>query len=105
MILAPRRADAYAQLAALHSYTDDLEGLRAVWTRLKGVELDLRGGIKGLDGRGWAQVLPDPDEPLIHVYAEGESDEVSEELEAELHRLVDEIMQQQEAGAEAPISS
>ena len=79
--------------------------MRVLTERLKGRELDLRDGIKVLDERGWAQVLPDPDEPLIHVYAEGESDEVSEELEAELHQLVDEIMQQQEAGAEAPISS
>ncbi len=84
-----------------------LKGLvmRVLTERLKGRELDLRDGIKVLDERGWAQVLPDPDEPLIHVYAEGESDEVSEELESELHGLVDEIMQQQEAGAEAQISS
>ena len=39
-------------------------------------------GIKVFDERGWAQVLPDPDEPLVHIYAEGRSEEESQELEA-----------------------
>ena len=30
-------------------------------------------GIKVYDERGWAQVLPDPDEPLVHIYAEGKT--------------------------------
>jgi phosphomannomutase len=38
-------------------------------------------------------VLPDPDEPLVHVYAEGETMEASEELEREVRELVEEIMQ------------
>ena len=45
--------------------------MRVLTERLKGRELDLTDGIKVLDERGWAEVLPDPDEPLIHVYAEG----------------------------------
>ena len=40
-------------------------------------------------------MLPDPDEPVIHLYAEGETREASEELAAELRALVEEI----EAGA------
>jgi phosphomannomutase len=44
-------------------------------------------------------VLPDPDEPIVHIYAEGETDEVSGELEAELHQLVEEIMQSEAAEA------
>jgi phosphomannomutase len=43
--------------------------------------------------RGWAQVLPDPDEPLIHLYAEGSTQEVSEELVAEMREIVEEIEQ------------
>jgi phosphomannomutase len=38
-------------------------------------------------------VIPDPDEPLIHLYAEGETREASEELARELRALVDEIEQ------------
>ena len=58
--------------------------MRVLHERLEGRNLDLTDGIKVFDERGWAQVLPDPDEPVVHVYAEGESDEESEELAAEL---------------------
>ena len=61
-------------------------------------EVDLMDGIKVFDERGWAQVLPDPDEPLIHIYAEGVDEPATAELESELRELVEEILQ----GAEAP---
>ncbi len=78
-----------------------LKGLvmRVLTERLKGRDVDLTDGIKVFDERGWAQVLPDPDEPIVHIYAEGETDEVSGELEAELHQLVEEIMQSEAAEA------
>jgi phosphomannomutase len=38
------------------------------------------------------QVLPDPDEPMVHLYAEGGSTEASEELENELQQLIDEVI-------------
>jgi len=50
-------------------------------------------------------VLPDPDEPLVHIYAEGDDEETSKELEAELRALVDEAMSGQETAVEAQISS
>ena len=53
----------------------------------------IRARIKVLDKRGWSQVLPDPDEPLLHLYAEGDTPAASEELEQELRELVEEIMQ------------
>jgi mannose-1-phosphate guanylyltransferase/phosphomannomutase len=59
----------------------------------------LTDGIKAFDERGWAQVLPDPDEPLLHLYAEGETVEASEELIDELRRMVDEIAQGEAAAA------
>jgi mannose-1-phosphate guanylyltransferase/phosphomannomutase len=62
-------------------------------------DVDLTDGIKVFDERGWAQVLPDPDEPLIHVYAEGETREVSDELAGEMAALVEEIEQGQQAAA------
>jgi mannose-1-phosphate guanylyltransferase / phosphomannomutase len=70
-----------------------LKGLvmRVLNERLAGRELDLTDGIKVFDERGWAQALPDPDEPLIHLYAEGETRETSEELARELRKLVEEI--------------
>ena len=73
--------------------------MRVLNERLAGRELDLTDGIKFFDERGWAQVLPDPDEPVIHVYAEGETRETSEELAAELSTLVEEIEQGNAAAA------
>jgi mannose-1-phosphate guanylyltransferase / phosphomannomutase len=84
-----------------------LKGLvmRVVTEQLKGREVDLTDGLKVFDDRGWAQLLPDPDEPLLHIYAEGGTDERSVELESELRSLVEDIMRQQESETEAPISS
>jgi mannose-1-phosphate guanylyltransferase/phosphomannomutase len=84
-----------------------LKGLvmRVLAERLKDRELDLTDGIKVLDERGWVEVLPDPDEPLVHIYAEGDDEETSKELEAELHALVDEAMSGQETAVGAQISS
>ena len=67
--------------------------MRVLNERLAGRDVDLTDGIKLIDARGWSQVLPDPDEPLVHLYAEGETTEASEELEHELRELVEEIMQ------------
>src|SRR5438309_11872330 len=58
--------------------------MRILNERFAGRELDLMDGIKVFDERGWGQVLPDPDEPVIHLYAEGRDDETTAEIEAEL---------------------
>jgi mannose-1-phosphate guanylyltransferase/phosphomannomutase len=71
--------------------------MRVLTERLREREVDLLDGIKVFDERGWAQVLPDPDEPLIHVYAEGRTQEESDALESEFRGLVEEIMQAEEA--------
>jgi mannose-1-phosphate guanylyltransferase / phosphomannomutase len=68
--------------------------MRVLTERLKDRDVDLSDGIKVLDERGWAQVLPDPDEPIVHVYAEGADDETSAELEQELRGLVEDVLQQ-----------
>ena len=67
--------------------------MRVLSERLRDQNLDLTDGIKVFEKRGWAQVLPDPDEPVVHIYAEGKTEEDSRALEAELHALVQEIMQ------------
>ena len=73
--------------------------MRVLNERLAGRNLDLTDGIKVFDERGWAQVLPDPDEPVLHLYAEGETVEASEELVDELRRMVDEIAQGEAAAS------
>jgi mannose-1-phosphate guanylyltransferase / phosphomannomutase len=73
--------------------------MRVLNERFAEANVDLRDGIKVFDDRGWVQVLPDPDEPIVHVYAEGETTSVSEELEAELHGMVEEVIEGEEIAA------
>jgi mannose-1-phosphate guanylyltransferase/phosphomannomutase len=67
--------------------------MRVLTERLRDRDLDLLDGIKVFDERGWAQILPDPDEPLVHIYAEGQTEEDSKALESEYRAMVEEIME------------
>jgi mannose-1-phosphate guanylyltransferase/phosphomannomutase len=62
-------------------------------------DVDTTDGIKIFDARGWVQVLPDGDEPTIHLYAEGETPADSEELETELRTIVTDLIEREEIGA------
>lgn len=73
--------------------------MRVLNERLADRRLDLTDGIKIFDDGGWVQALPDPDEPLLHIYAEGRDDKTTAALETELRGLVEEILQGDEAGA------
>ena len=75
--------------------------MRLLTERLRDRELDLTDGIKVFGERGWAQILPDPDEPVMHIYAEGKTQEDSKALEAEFRAMVEEIMQTEGAAATA----
>ena len=75
--------------------------MRMLTERLKRRKLDLTDGIKVISKRGWAQVLPDPDEPVIHLYAEGRTAADSNKLEADLRSLVEEILQSEESATRA----
>jgi mannose-1-phosphate guanylyltransferase / phosphomannomutase len=66
--------------------------MRILTERMKGKKVDTLDGIKVYEDRGWAQVLPDPDEPLVHVYAEGNTAEDAATLEEEFLKLVEEIV-------------
>jgi mannose-1-phosphate guanylyltransferase/phosphomannomutase len=70
--------------------------MRVLTERLKNRDVDLSDGIKVFDERGWSQVLPDPDEPVVHVYAEGQDEETSAQLERELRELVETVLQEGE---------
>jgi mannose-1-phosphate guanylyltransferase/phosphomannomutase len=79
--------------------------MRVVTEHLKGRDLDLTDGIKVFDSNGWALMLPDPDEPLVHVFAEGETSEASEELARELRELVEGVLEQEAGHAERTLES
>ena len=72
--------------------------MRILTEKMKGKKVDTLDGIKVFESRGWAQVLPDPDEPLVHVYAEGNTPEEAASLEEDFLRLVEDIV----AGDEEP---
>ncbi|MGZ8707581.1 MAG: sugar phosphate nucleotidyltransferase [Gaiellaceae bacterium] len=75
--------------------------MRLLTERLRDRKLDLTDGIKVFGERGWVQILPDPDEPLVHIYAEGKTEEDSKALEAEFRAIVEEIMQTEGAATTA----
>jgi len=109
-LLAPIRRPLSELVAELPRSTVVHRQVRCPWARkgavmrvltermraLEGRSLDLLDGLKVRDERGWAHVLPDPDEPLVHVYAEGRTSEEARELEQEFLALVEEVV----AGAE-----
>ena len=47
--------------------------MRTLMERSQGRDLVLVDGVKVLEDDGWALVLPDPEEPLTHVWAEAPS--------------------------------
>jgi mannose-1-phosphate guanylyltransferase / phosphomannomutase len=67
--------------------------MRQVTERFRDRDVDTLDGIKVSDERGWVEVLPDPDEPLVHVYAEGRTPEESEALASELQRVVEGVVE------------
>ena len=47
--------------------------MRGMLERARGDEVVLLDGVKTVDASGWTLVVPDPEEPLTLVYAEGDS--------------------------------
>ena len=52
--------------------------MRTLVERSEGRELVLVDGVKVIEDDGWALVLPDPEEPVTHVWAEAASDAQAE---------------------------
>ena len=111
-LLAQRRARPLSELTAglprstlMHEQVPCPWGLkgtvmRVLNERFADHDVDLLDGIKVFfEGRGWALALPDPDEPIVHIYAEGDSSEISRELGAELEAVVGEVLEQEEIAA------
>jgi mannose-1-phosphate guanylyltransferase / phosphomannomutase len=78
--------------------------MRILTEQTKGKKVETLDGIKVYERRGWVQVLPDPDEPLVHVYAEGGTEEDTARLEEEFLALVEQAVagSAEDEGAEGP---
>ena len=75
--------------------------MRVLAEEMKAERTDPLDGIKVFFDSGWAQVLPDPAEPLVHVYAEGASEEESRDLEEKFATLVETAIAGESDGVEA----
>ena len=73
--------------------------MRLLNERYANGHVDLLDGIKVFEERGWIQVLPDPDEPVVHLYAEGQTPEQSDELERELESYLEHVIEGEEITA------
>jgi mannose-1-phosphate guanylyltransferase/phosphomannomutase len=71
--------------------------MRVLTERTKERETDTLDGLKVFVDGGWAQVLPDSAEPVVHVYAEGKTEDDTRRLEEEFTLLVESIIQDDDA--------
>jgi mannose-1-phosphate guanylyltransferase/phosphomannomutase len=75
-----------------------LKGLamRELSERVKDVRVEQADGIRVEENGGWAQLVPDPDEPLFHIYAEGTDGDESAALAQRYRALLDEVLRSAE---------
>ena len=55
-------------------------------------DLVLVDGVKAFHGDGWVLALPDPEEPITHIWAEGSSDRVASDLAQEYVRRIGQLV-------------
>jgi mannose-1-phosphate guanylyltransferase/phosphomannomutase len=93
-LLAPSAVPLSEQVAAIPSSTLVHKTVGCPWSlkgtvmrtvteelqRSDGHDLSLLDGIKVFYRSGWAQILPDADEALFHIYAEGADTDASEQM-------------------------
>jgi mannose-1-phosphate guanylyltransferase/phosphomannomutase len=66
--------------------------MRSLVEHSKGRDVELVDGIKVLHGDGWALALPDPEEPITHIWAEGTSDGDARRLAQEYARRIRQLV-------------
>jgi mannose-1-phosphate guanylyltransferase/phosphomannomutase len=66
--------------------------MREMVERAGSRDVVLVDGVKVLHPDGWALVLPDPEEALTHVWAEGESDQNARQLAQEYARRIRQVL-------------
>ncbi len=66
--------------------------MRSLVEMSKDRELELVDGVKVLHAGGWALAVPDPDEPVTHVWAEGPTDGDARRLAEEYGRRIRQLL-------------
>ena len=62
--------------------------MRSLVEQSKDREVELVDGVKVRHGDGWALALPDPEEPITHIWAEADSDAEARRLAQEYGRRI-----------------
>jgi mannose-1-phosphate guanylyltransferase/phosphomannomutase len=75
-----------------------LKGLamRELSERVKDIRVEHADGIRVEENGGWAQLVPDPDEPLFHIYAEGGDGDESAALAQRYRALLEDVLRSAE---------
>jgi len=66
--------------------------MRSLVEQAKDRQLQLVDGVKVLHDDGWALALPDPEEPVTHVWAEAASDADARKLAQEYGRRIRQLL-------------
>jgi mannose-1-phosphate guanylyltransferase/phosphomannomutase len=66
--------------------------MRSLVELSKDREVDLVDGVKVHHDGGWALALPDPEEPVTHIWAEGDSDGDARRLAQEYARRIRQLL-------------
>lgn len=66
--------------------------MRTMVEQTQGREVDLIDGIKVYHETGWVLVLPDPEEPVTHIFAEGDSPAEARTLAQEYARRIRQML-------------
>jgi len=66
--------------------------MRHLATMARGDRIDDTEGLKVFHGDGWALVVPDPEDPLTHIWTEGATEAEAEETLERYVALVTEGM-------------
>ena len=66
--------------------------MRSLVEQTHGRDVELIDGVKVHHDAGWALVLPDPEEPVTHIWAEGDSAQDARNLAQEYARRIRQML-------------
>lgn len=62
--------------------------MRSLVEQTQGRDVELIDGVKVFHDTGWVLVLPDPEEPVTHIWSEGDTEDDAQRLAAEYQRRI-----------------
>lgn len=78
--------------------------MREVAESAEGLEVQMTEGIRVVGDGGWALVLPDSQDPVVQIFAEGEDDAASQRLLERYAKLVGAVARGEGSPGESPVA-